>query len=117
MLAKADPGRPRRFDRLIIHIREVHDETHTESAPFEVSVDKIVEQERAEIADVRRTVQGGPTPVDPDPSGVHRYKGFDLPGERVEETKAHRIQRISRISSTRQSPPFRTSPRNRVRRT
>ena len=65
-LADADAGRGRAPDDLVVDVGDVHDPADRVAAPAQVADQEVGEQERAEVADVRRAVDRRTARVDAD---------------------------------------------------
>jgi hypothetical protein len=66
-------------------VRDVHDLPHLVTAPLEVAAQEVGEQERSEVSDVARAVDGGP-------AVVHRDHAFPARLERNERLLAGIVQ-------------------------
>ena len=76
----------------------------------EVAHEEVGEQERAEVADVRRAVDRRPQRVDADLVGAERHERSGLAGQRVVQADRHRRPRPSRGASARIDRPAPSAP-------
>src|SRR3989442_13027558 len=78
------PGLPRRLDRAVVHIGEVHDLEHVVTGVLEPAPQEILEEKRAEVADVRVVPDGGTAGVEGDARRRERHERLDGAGWRIE---------------------------------
>ena len=74
MLRDGQASRKGGLDHLVIHVRQVHDERDVISAPLEIAVHEIEEEEGPEIPNVGMVVNGWPTRVYRGPSLIERLE-------------------------------------------
>ena len=84
-------GRGGAADDLVVDVGDVHHPGHRVAAPAQVADEQVGEQERAEVADVGRSVDGRAARVDTDPVGAQRLERAGLARQRVVQAEAHRI--------------------------
>ena len=76
-------------DRLVIHIREIHDAIDLQSPILEMALQQILKNVGAEISDVGEIVNCRPAGVEPHLPRLARHEVLDLTGQRIEKTKWH----------------------------
>ena len=79
----------RRGDGPVVHVGQVHDMEDLVAAGLEPAAQKVLEEERPEIADVGVVVDGGTAGVERHPARVERLERLDFPGQRVVEAERH----------------------------
>ena len=84
-LGVADPLGGGAADDLVVDVGQVHDPGHAQAAVAQVADQQVGEQERPEVADVRRAVDRRPAAVDPDVAGLDGLERAELAGQRVLE--------------------------------
>ena len=103
VVAQRDAGLARAADRLVVHVREVHDVRDLEPRVFERAAQQVLEHVGAEVADVGEVVDRGAAGVHPDRAGDERLQRFDAAGERVVELRLHDGAHSSRTGSAGQT--------------
>ena len=90
-LRERDPGLAAAADRLVVHVGEVHHALDRIAARFEMTLEQVLENVRAEIADVRVAVDGRPAGVEFDRAGVlvERHELFELARISIKEARSH----------------------------
>ena len=83
-------GRRRAADDLVVDVGDVHDPRHAQAAPAQVTDEQVGEQERAEVADVRRAVDRRPAGIHPDVVRRERDQRPRLARQRVLQPDRHR---------------------------
>ena len=96
------PGRGRAADDLVVDVGDVHDPRHAVAAPAQVADEQVGEQERAEVADVGRPVDGRAAGVDPD---GRRLERLERRGSR--RSACRRSRSVTRPSLERSRSPAR----------
>ena len=94
-------GRGRPADDLVVDVGDVHDPGHLLAAPAEEAHQQVGEQERAEVADVGRPVDGRAARVDADPVVAQRDQRPRLARQRVVQADASRRHRQRRHDERR----------------
>jgi hypothetical protein len=74
-------------DDLVIHVGQVHDLVHAVPGHPQGTAEQVLEQERAEVAEVRRVVDRWPARVERDRSPVGRGERLDRAREGVMQAK------------------------------
>jgi len=88
-LGKRQAGGAAATDGFVVHIRQVHHPEHPQSAVFQVPLQEVLEDIRAEIPDVREIVNGRSASVEPHQARLARREPLDRTGEGVEKTQRH----------------------------
>ena len=97
-------------DDLVVDVGDVHDPGHRVAAPAQVADEQVGEQERAEVADVGRAVDGRAARVDTDPVGAQRLERAGLARQRVVQAEAHRIASTVAMTSAEIARPAPSDP-------
>ena len=74
------------LDDAVVHVGEIHDVEETIAAGAQVAAEDVLEDEGAEVADVREVVDGGAAGVHADFARMNRVERFERVGESVVET-------------------------------
>ena len=77
-------------DDLVVHVGNVHDVAHVESALPQETAQKVDRNEGAEVADVAVVVDRGPAGIHANFIVLQRLELFDFAGQRVVEAQGHR---------------------------
>ena len=72
-------------DDPIVNVGDVHHPRHPVARPAQVAADQVAREERAEVADVRRAVDGRPAGVHAHMAGLERREFLELAAEGVGE--------------------------------
>ena len=83
VLANADAGGGRIGDDAVVHVGQIHDVGQLEAAQLQEAAQNILEDEGAEIADVRVVVDRGAAGVHVHFAGLQRDERFNFSGEGV----------------------------------
>ncbi len=88
---------PGASDDLVVDVGDVHHPRHLEAAVTQVADQQVGEQERAEVADVGRAVDGRTAAVDPDVARLERDELARRAGHRVEQPDRHAFSLRRRV--------------------
>src|SRR2546425_5820995 len=83
------PRGGRRLDGAVVHVRQVHDVEDVVTRELEVAPQQILEQERAEVADMGVVPHRGPAGVERDPGWDEWLERFEAAGESVVQREWH----------------------------
>src|SRR5438445_9169410 len=87
------------LDDLVVDVSEVHHLLHFPSPQLNRAAQQILEQERAEVAEVGRSVDRRPAGIDANRFAISGRKRFDLPSERIVEAEI-RSSHSRKVGST-----------------
>jgi hypothetical protein len=83
------PGRGRRLDGAVIHVRQVHDVEDIVPGSLQMPPEQVLEEKSPEVSDVCVVPDRGAARVERHARRVQGLKGLDGAGERIEEGEAH----------------------------
>ena len=104
------PGRRCATDDLVVDVGDVHHPGDRPAAPAQVADEQVREQERPEVADMGRSVDGRAARVNPDSTVMERDERARLARERVVQLEAHRPAATEAMTSAEMLRPAPSAP-------